>query len=70
LKDVLEPVCSILYQRDGSVDVTVNCAEIMICLDGLLAPQADNAQSWSKTWTHGCKKVSRGKVRSTTWHIY
>jgi CheY-like chemotaxis protein len=27
LKDVLEPVCSILYQRDGRVDVTVDCPE-------------------------------------------
>jgi CheY-like chemotaxis protein len=30
LKDVLEPVCSILYQRDGSVDVTVDCPENLI----------------------------------------
>ena len=30
LKDVLEPVCSILYQRDGSVDVKVDCPENLI----------------------------------------
>jgi signal transduction histidine kinase len=30
LKDVLEPVCNILYQRDGSVDVTVDCPENLI----------------------------------------
>jgi CheY-like chemotaxis protein len=30
LKDVLEPVCSILYQRDSSVDVTVDCPENLI----------------------------------------
>jgi signal transduction histidine kinase len=27
LNDVLEPVCNILYQRGGSVDVTVDCPE-------------------------------------------
>jgi signal transduction histidine kinase/CheY-like chemotaxis protein len=27
LKDVLEPVCNILYQRDGSVSVTVDCPD-------------------------------------------
>jgi signal transduction histidine kinase/CheY-like chemotaxis protein len=30
LKDVLEPVCSILYQRDGCVSVTVDCPENLI----------------------------------------
>jgi signal transduction histidine kinase/CheY-like chemotaxis protein len=30
LKDVLEPVCSILYQREGSVDVTVDCPENLV----------------------------------------
>ena len=30
LKDVLEPVQSILYQRDGHVDVKVECAEGLI----------------------------------------
>jgi signal transduction histidine kinase/CheY-like chemotaxis protein len=30
LKDVLEPVCNILYQREGSVDVTVDCPENLI----------------------------------------
>jgi CheY-like chemotaxis protein len=30
LKDVLEPVCSILYQRDGSVSVTMDCPENLI----------------------------------------
>jgi signal transduction histidine kinase/CheY-like chemotaxis protein len=30
LKDVLEPVCSILYQRDGSVNVTVDCPDNLI----------------------------------------
>jgi len=29
LKDVLEPVCSILYMRDGSVDISVDCPENM-----------------------------------------
>jgi signal transduction histidine kinase/CheY-like chemotaxis protein len=30
LKDVLEPVCNILYQRDGGVDVTVDCPKNLI----------------------------------------
>jgi signal transduction histidine kinase/CheY-like chemotaxis protein len=30
LKDILEPVCNMLYQRDGSVDVTVDCPENLI----------------------------------------
>jgi signal transduction histidine kinase/CheY-like chemotaxis protein len=30
LKDVLEPVCNMLYQRDGSVDVTVDCPNNLI----------------------------------------
>jgi signal transduction histidine kinase/CheY-like chemotaxis protein len=30
LKDVLEPVCNMLYQRDGSVDVTVDCPKNLI----------------------------------------
>jgi signal transduction histidine kinase/CheY-like chemotaxis protein len=30
LKDVLEPVCSILHQRDGGVDITVDCPENLI----------------------------------------
>jgi signal transduction histidine kinase/CheY-like chemotaxis protein len=30
LKDVLEPVCNMLYQRDGSVDVTVDCPDNLI----------------------------------------
>jgi signal transduction histidine kinase/CheY-like chemotaxis protein len=30
LKDVLEPVCNILYQRDGRVDVSVDCPENLI----------------------------------------
>jgi signal transduction histidine kinase/CheY-like chemotaxis protein len=30
LKDVLEPVCNMLYQRDGGVDVTVDCPNNLI----------------------------------------
>lgn len=30
LKDVLEPVCSILYQRDSAIDVSVDCPENLI----------------------------------------
>jgi signal transduction histidine kinase/CheY-like chemotaxis protein len=30
LKDVLEPVCNMLYQRDGGVDVTVDCPKNLI----------------------------------------
>jgi signal transduction histidine kinase/CheY-like chemotaxis protein len=30
LKDVLEPVCNILYQRDGCVGVTVDCPDNLI----------------------------------------
>jgi signal transduction histidine kinase/CheY-like chemotaxis protein len=30
LKDVLEPVCNILYQRDGGVDVSVDCPKNLI----------------------------------------
>jgi signal transduction histidine kinase/ActR/RegA family two-component response regulator len=30
LKDILEPVCNILYQRDRGVDVTVDCPENLI----------------------------------------
>jgi len=36
LKDVLEPVQSILYQRDGHVDVTVECAESLIIMTDCL----------------------------------
>jgi signal transduction histidine kinase/CheY-like chemotaxis protein len=30
LKDVLEPVCNILYQRDGRVDISVDCPDNLI----------------------------------------
>jgi CheY-like chemotaxis protein len=30
LRDVLEPVCNMLYQRDGGVDVTVDCPKNLI----------------------------------------
>jgi signal transduction histidine kinase len=30
LKDIMEPVCSMLYQREGSVDVTMDCPENLI----------------------------------------
>jgi nitrogen-specific signal transduction histidine kinase len=30
LKDIWEPVCSILYQRDGNVDVTMDCPKNLI----------------------------------------
>jgi signal transduction histidine kinase/CheY-like chemotaxis protein len=36
LTDVLEPVCSILYQRGGSVDVTVDCPENLIVMTDCL----------------------------------
>jgi signal transduction histidine kinase/CheY-like chemotaxis protein len=40
LKDVLEPVCNILYQRDGSVDVTVDCPNnLIIATDSLRLKQ-------------------------------
>jgi signal transduction histidine kinase/CheY-like chemotaxis protein len=40
LKDVLEPVCNILYQRDGSVDVTVDCPKnLIIATDSLRLKQ-------------------------------
>jgi signal transduction histidine kinase/CheY-like chemotaxis protein len=36
LKDVLEPVCNILYQRDDRVDVTVDCPENLIVMTDCL----------------------------------
>jgi signal transduction histidine kinase/CheY-like chemotaxis protein len=36
LKDVLEPVCNILYQRDDSVDVTVDCPDDLIVVTDCL----------------------------------
>jgi hypothetical protein len=34
LKDVLEPVCNMLYQRDGDVDVSVSCPKESDCRNG------------------------------------
>jgi signal transduction histidine kinase/CheY-like chemotaxis protein len=40
LKDVLEPVCNMLFQRDGGVDVTVDCPEnLIIATDSLRLKQ-------------------------------
>ena len=36
LKDVLEPVRSILYQRDGHVDVTVGCPDNLVVMTDCL----------------------------------
>ena len=36
LKDVLEPVCSILHQRDGHVNVSFDCPENLVVLTDCL----------------------------------
>ena len=36
LKDVLEPVRSILYQRDGHIDVTVECPDNLVVMTDCL----------------------------------
>jgi hypothetical protein len=43
LKDVLEPVCNMLYQRDGGV-VTVDCPKNLITR----MPKTDHAEPWSQ----------------------
>ena len=46
LKDVLEPVQSILYQRDGHVDVAVDCPEnIVVMTDCLRLKQVSDCVS-------------------------
>jgi len=50
LKDVLEPVQSILYQRDGRVDVTVDCPNnIVVMTDCLRLKQVSDCCAISVT---------------------